>query len=74
MHDGCEIGSMESELIAEDDDDLTFSPGDDIGGLTNPLLFSGEAWPVSLSVSPVCCWHAVALSKCRIPGCQTPVA
>ena len=49
-HDGCEIGYMESELVAEDDDDLTFSPGDDIGGLTNPLLFSGETWPVSMGM------------------------
>ena len=46
--DGCEIGYMESELVAEEEDDLTFSPGDDIGGLTNPLLFSGEILPVSV--------------------------
>ena len=76
MYDGCEIGYMESELVAEDDDDLTFSPGDDIGGLTNPLLFSGESWPVSLSAHVLCVagMPQVALPKCCIPASQTPVA
>ena len=43
----CDVGLAESQLIAEDDDDLTFSAGKKIGGLENPLMFSGDMWPVS---------------------------
>lgn len=46
-HDGCDIGVLETGLIALDNDTLPFSAGDSIGELTNPLMFSGEAWPVS---------------------------
>ena len=43
----CDV-QQESTLIAEDDDDLMFTIGEDIGGLSNPLTVSGEMWPVSV--------------------------
>jgi len=52
LDEGCDLGFYESDLVAEDDDNLMFFPGDDIGGLTNPLLFSGTTWPVSITRSP----------------------
>ena len=52
LDEGCDLGFYESDLVAQNNDDLMFSPGDDIGGLTNPLLFSGTTWPVSITRSP----------------------
>ncbi|CAI7998051.1 Protein jagged-1 [Geodia barretti] len=40
----------ESTLIAEDDDDLMFTIGEDIGGLSNPLTVSGEMWPGTVEI------------------------
>ena len=42
---GCDF-TEESTLIAEDDDDLMFTIGEDIGGLSNPVTVSGDMWPV----------------------------
>ena len=44
---GCDIAELQTALIAQDDDDLMFSLGDDIGGVTNPLMVTGDMWPVS---------------------------
>ena len=44
---GCDIAELQTALIADDDDDLMFSLGDDIGGITNPLMVTGDVWPVS---------------------------
>ena len=38
---------MESELLEENDDELMFTIGEDVGGLPNPIRVSGEMWPVS---------------------------
>lgn len=43
----CDIAELETNKIAEDNDDLMFSMGDEIGGLSNPLIISGAVWPVS---------------------------
>lgn len=43
----CDIAEMLTNLIEEDNDDLMFSVGDEIGGLSNPLNVSGDIWPVS---------------------------
>ena len=40
----------ESTLIAEDDDDLIFTLGEDISGLSNPITVSGDMWPVSVHI------------------------
>ena len=42
----CEF-KQESELIEENDDDLIFTHGEDVGGLANPIRVSGDMWPVS---------------------------
>ena len=41
------IDNMESTVIAPDNDDLTFTIGEDVGGLSNPIVVSGEMWTVS---------------------------
>ena len=38
---------QESELIKEDDDELIFTPGEEVSGLANPISVSGDMWPVS---------------------------
>ena len=43
----CDIAEIETNQIEENNDDLMFSVGDDIGGLRNPLTISGDMWPVS---------------------------
>ena len=43
----CNIAELCTHLIALENDDLTFSMGDDIGNLSNPLILSGDVWPVS---------------------------
>ena len=43
----CDIAEIETMKIAENNDDLMFSVGDEIGGLSNPLTISGDVWPVS---------------------------
>lgn len=49
----CDIAEIETMKIAEDNDDLMFSIGDEIGGLSNPLNVSGAMWPVSVWVASV---------------------
>ena len=43
----CSLAELTTTLIAEEDDDLVFSMGDNIGNLSNPLTVSGDEWPVS---------------------------
>ena len=43
----CDIAEIETMKIEEDNDDLMFSVGDEIGGVSNPLTISGDVWPVS---------------------------
>ena len=40
----CDLNQQDSTLIAEDDDDLMFTIGDDIGGLSNPILGDVGMW------------------------------
>ena len=49
----CDIAEIETMKIEEDNDDLMFSVGDEIGGLSNPLTVSGDVWPVSVWVASV---------------------
>ena len=46
----CDLTKQDSTLIAEDDDDLMFTIGEDIGGLSNPITVSGEMWVCGLIV------------------------
>ena len=57
---GCDLLKMESTLIEEDNDNLTFTIGQDIGGLSNPILVSGELWHVSLLCEG---WVALPLNQ-----------
>ena len=41
------IDNMESTVIDPDNDDLSFNIGEDVGGLSNPIVVSGEMWMVS---------------------------
>lgn len=49
----CDIAEMITNLVEEDNDDLLFSVGDEIGGLSNPLNVSGDVLPVSGWVASV---------------------
>ena len=52
---GCSIAELTTSLIALEDDSLMFTVGDDIGGLSNPLVVSGNEWPVSGMVRVCVC-------------------
>ena len=56
----CDL-EMESELLEENDDELTFTIGEEVGGLNNPIRVSGEMWPVSI-VNIVCFYWRSNLS------------
>ena len=51
---GCDLLRMESTVIEEDNDDLMFTIGQDVGGLSNPILVSGKLWPVSVAMYILC--------------------
>ena len=45
-------------LIKLDDDDLSFDlENGTIGNLNNPILVSGEIWPVSINIAPLKATH-----------------
>ena len=50
----CDIAELETDLIELENDNLMFSLGDDIGGVSNPFIVSGNVWPVSGYVVCVC--------------------
>ena len=43
----CSVTELTTNLIEFQNDDLMFSMGDIIGNLSNPLIVSGDEWPVS---------------------------
>ena len=47
----CPQGRIETGLIQDDDDDLIFTSGASLSGISNPLIASGVIWPVS-SIKP----------------------
>ena len=52
----CGLLNLESKEIPDDDDDIVFT--DDIGGLSNPIIVSGDVWQVHGKGSGVCvCVH-----------------
>ena len=52
----CDLAKFETNKIASNNDNLTFSLGDIIGGYTNPFIVSGERWPVSGLLKCVYVW------------------
>ena len=47
LEGACDIAEVKTGLIELENDDLMFSLGDDIGGVSNPFTVSGNVWPVS---------------------------
>lgn len=44
----CDFGGEKvSSRIEDNNDDLMFQIGENVGGLSNPIVLSGEMWPVS---------------------------
>ena len=54
----CDLAKFETNIIASNNDNLTFSLGDTIGGHTNPFIVSGERWPVSGLLKRVHVWKS----------------
>ena len=61
----CDIAEIETMKIAEDNDDLMFSMGDEIGGLPNPLTVTGDVWPVSVWVASVSLGRTYSGHSCQ---------
>lgn len=59
----CDVAELETGLTELNNDDLTFSQGYDIGGLSNPLIVSGAVWTVSCVCMCVeCCDHCTTVA------------
>ena len=60
MVDGaCNVAELNTNLTERENDDLMFSIGDDIGGLSNPVIMSGDVWPVSEGNMYLCDYYTL---------------
>ena len=49
----CSMGNIQTRLIPDNNDDITFTTGGSVGDtLTNPLSFTGDLWRVSFLSLP----------------------